>query len=1457
MFFKSRTMENFLQNSFNHDKNSNYSLTKENDKLKENLENKKEYVDDLKDKLSVDEEGFVFSIVVAVYNTEEYLKESIESVINQSFPFSNVQLILVDDGSTDGSANICKEYVEKYPENVIYIYQENQGQSSARNNGLKIAEGKYLNFLDSDDKLEVNTLYDVYNFFKDNEEKIDVVSIPRYQFGRANGLLVFSNKFNETRIVDINEEYDFPQTAINSAFIKRNAFDFEFDKRIIISEDSILINKIILKKCKVGIVSTSRYMYRKRESENSTIDTKKTKKEYFNPRMKYYFKNLIDYTLKKHGYVLKYIQYVLMYDLRWLFLQNTECGVLNKEETEEFYSHIHDVLQYVDDDVILSQNLSKFLKYHILNFKHNPANFKYDVKGNLYLMYNDEKFDSLSDNEIILNNLVKKDNAITLSGSFEFYSDVLINSFNNDQKLNMKLKKIDKEYAIGRTYSNKYYFDLNVDLNEELNNIHFEIILDSQSYLLSINYDKIDVNKFRSIKFNDKNIMAKGKKTYPVDIYEKYRILELNEEISNLERNNNSLKQKNISLINKNNHFKFSKFYKAWEKHGEVENFDKKDNKPKNLRDIKVALIADQFTYDSYKYEFTVIDIHPDNWKQKFIQEKPDLFFCESAWDGYNFEGDYGPWHEKIFKDFRVDYENRTELLAILDYCNENSIPTIFWNKEDPTSYKNKIRSFADTASKFDYIFTSAKECVSQYKSDFNHKHVYPLMFAGQPKLFNPLKFSTNHIDGVVFAGSYYDDFPQRAKMMDDIFDRLIEKNVDLVIYDRYFYYEVRNYPKRYEKYINPPINYNQTANLYKECDWCINFNTITKSETMFARRIFELALSFTNILTNYSKGIDKIFKDNVFVFDKSELLPDFSQNYDNKRLNNLYNVLENHTYKKRWMEILDKIGFEYVDDVDDVSVIYKLNDEDEIDKIVANFNNIDYHEKDLRILVTSNEVNIKELREKCPEAAGIYEKSEINILKNEINSEYWILTDSLIDSNFIKKAILHYQYLNKRIGIGYGEDIFKITQEKSVENKLFNRTNLNYLTHHNEIDIYSIGKQNSPEAKISVVIPVYNSEDYLVECLDSIVNQTFKDIEIICIDDGSTDGSLEILKEYEKNDSRITVYTQENQGPSRTRNRGMDLAKGEYLYFMDSDDFIELNSFKELYKISQKTDADIILFKMINYVEETKERYTTTYYDMPYLADNVGGKVFTYKDDLYHLLFIPVTSPGKFFKREFISKIRFPEDIKFEDNIFIVESLIKARRMYFYDEYLYHRRIRPNSITTTFYDSYKDFIKMNNMLFEKVEELGVMHLLKRSLYNKKIHNTHQQFTFLEEAHKKEVFEAFKEDFLNHKEEYESDDVFLNEIDERSRQIFYSCIESDNWQEFELKVSLFEKQSELDSLKSINRDNKKVISQLNQSNSKQKREIDELERENNELLSSSSWKVTKPLRKLKRTFKEN
>ena len=175
---------------------------------------------------------------------------------------------------------------------------------------------------------------------------------------------------------------------------------------------------------------------------------------------------------------------------------------------------------------------------------------------------------------------------------------------------------------------------------------------------------------------------------------------------------------------------------------------------------------------------------------------------------------------------------------------------------------------------------------------------------------------------------------------------------------------------------------------------------------------------------------------------------------------------------------------------------------------------------------------------------------------------------------------------------------------------------------------------------KVSVVIPVYNVEEFLNECLDSIVHQTLEDIEIICVNDGSKDKSLDILNLYAKNDDRITVISQENGGHAVATNRGMGLAKGEYLYLMDSDDILELTALEETYNYAKEKDADFILFQSLNYDMDEDKYYKTDIYSMEHIADFVGDSVFNY-NDLDEMIFdIPVTPWSKLYKNQFIKDI-------------------------------------------------------------------------------------------------------------------------------------------------------------------------------------------------------------------------
>ena len=200
--------------------------------------------------------------------------------------------------------------------------------------------------------------------------------------------------------------------------------------------------------------------------------------------------------------------------------------------------------------------------------------------------------------------------------------------------------------------------------------------------------------------------------------------------------------------------------------------------------------------------------------------------------------------------------------------------------------------------------------------------------------------------------------------------------------------------------------------------------------------------------------------------------------------------------------------------------------------------------------------------------------------------------------------------------------------------------------------------KNNS--VKVSVIIPVYNVENYLKECIDSVINQTLTDIEIICIDDGSTDGSTEILNEYaSKGDNRIKVFYQQNSGVSATRNKGIDIAIGEYIKFVDSDDILHKDACKICYSKAKELDADIVFH------ESTED----IVFEKPLFNLFTPSSCFT----LYRTKFIKDNN------------IRFNESTSYgEDQAFNLICSPKANKIVSISDHLYTYRNNPTSACHT-----------------------------------------------------------------------------------------------------------------------------------------------------------------------------
>lgn len=377
---------------------------------------------------------------------------------------------------------------------------------------------------------------------------------------------------------------------------------------------------------------------------------------------------------------------------------------------------------------------------------------------------------------------------------------------------------------------------------------------------------------------------------------------------------------------------------------------------------------------------------------------------------------------------------------------------------------------------------------------------------------------------------------------------------------------------------------------------------------------------------------------------------------------------------------------------------------------------------------------------------------------------------------------------------------------------------------------------------KVSVIIPVYNAGKFLKECLDSVLSQTLDDLEIICVNDGSTDNSLNILEFYANQDTKIKIVSQDNNGQGSARNKGLALAKGEYIYFMDSDDKIKKNTLQDCYDVAKIDNLDFVMFQLINYNDDTDEYYQDGHYDMPKLCNTVEDKIFSYKD-LDDLIFNIAVSPvNKLYDKKFLDSInaKFPEDVIFEDNIFFWKMFLNAERIEFIQKHYYIRRRHSFSTTGNANIRFIDTLKIHNRIFDIFKEFKLFDKFESNLFNRKISLVNVRFNQVNDEVKQLFFDEMKNDFEMMIDEYGYEKILIL-LNKKNKYIFNSVIKSRGYKEHLLSIKNYELESKIKDSASKN----KLL----------KKEIKSLKNENKLILSSTSWKFTKPLRFFRNIFK--
>ncbi len=330
-------------------------------------------------------------------------------------------------------------------------------------------------------------------------------------------------------------------------------------------------------------------------------------------------------------------------------------------------------------------------------------------------------------------------------------------------------------------------------------------------------------------------------------------------------------------------------------------------------------------------------------------------------------------------------------------------------------------------------------------------------------------------------------------------------------------------------------------------------------------------------------------------------------------------------------------------------------------------------------------------------------------------------------------------------------------------------------------------------DVKVSIIIPIYNPGKVFIKCIESAIAQTLYEIEIILINDGSTDNSIEILDEYSKKDSRIRIFHQENLGAGAARNRGIKNAMGKYVLFLDADDYLENDSCELLYAHAEKLGVDLVLFDNVWHREkDTSSEYF--HFNDDEFSKNYKRKIFDFyavKDKVFSGRFGVIWT--KFYKKSFLcsNNIYFPDHRIYNDVEFHIKSLILAKRIAYYPKVFYHyQKVQKDSIQNSYRGKKEAMVFYDVILGIKdfLYEQDLMNVFRIDFVEYSFENFLMKLDEMEENYKNEYFlliKAFYKFLLLTPDEFEK-------LNFKDLVYFIHMITSKDYSEFLLQNDFFD-----------------------------------------------------------------
>ena len=381
------------------------------------------------------------SIIIPIYNYGKFIDLCMETLFNQTHDFERIQIVMVNDGSTDDSEKYCVKYANKY-KNVLYFYQENSGVSAARNLGIKNAAGKYIMFLDADDTLSENAVKDIFKFFEDHYEEVDLVTYKleyQYESGRVRSHARYKI-LDHTGIYSLVDDIYINQTTMNIC-VKNSSAPLLFDESLYLGEDQLYIVNQLTAKMKIGFVKDAVYFYYR---HSASVSSEKNHPFYCYDQFKVFIQKLLYIVNNNHPEAKGMICALILYNLNWRLCADKLLPYhYSNDKFAEEKEKFADLLRFIGLDIILSA--PEIHKYHKSYFireagllpEINTAESYYTISSNDSFLTNGKR------DQIVFNKLIVLDDKFYISG----YLKSLLNDF-RDVKL--VLKRYD--YCTGEEY---------------------------------------------------------------------------------------------------------------------------------------------------------------------------------------------------------------------------------------------------------------------------------------------------------------------------------------------------------------------------------------------------------------------------------------------------------------------------------------------------------------------------------------------------------------------------------------------------------------------------------------------------------------------------------------------------------------------------------------------------------------------------------------------------------------------------------------------------------------------------------------------------------------------------------------------------------------------------------------------------------------------------------------------